>query len=554
MADLKNFMKPGAKGGLKTQKQVAPIGTPARIPEKFGYLRGLAEEIGYETGLNLLRRPFQSAEEAPVSLLLEEPGKRLAEWEARNVASDYIATGASFFVPYFGQVSAGKGLLKGATKVLPQLAKTTQWLSEAEKAKGIMKPFLAESAYLAAAEPIKLGIAAGVAPDKVGEIALWDLAAQPAGLAATGLAKAGYKGVKALARSYAPWESASRQLKSMFQNFPVEGATQDKLKFLRANAASVSKEAAPWVEGHIKQLERQVLSEEAKGKYVGLLATSKEPNEVNKLFLLRAAEGLGRKLFSIHPTHGFASRAEADLALKESGLPDGWSSHVQFPRQLTAQSKAKGKAIQKTVVNNLEATHNGWFIGEETESGLYVMAKKTKGAPKGGDGDVWTVLKTADPDAIMGKDVLKLATDRQVQFSRAIRERRAAHPVEGMPADSFPGVASKLWKAFDSKVLAAVEKKGAEGFLANTAGAGVKSGLQTLKDKTPEIRGAGATILGGVRDLLVPAQREFAGKSHAERVRLVVARADGSGSREVQRHDVREARAEGGAESRRSHP
>jgi len=513
----KHMLTPG--GQRKPAQEATTAGVPPKA--KFGYLRGLAEEIGYESGLNILRKPF--SDEAPVSMFLEDPTPLLKEWEEAHPVSDVAATVGSFLIPYGGQVKAGGLVLKGAAKVAPKIGTFLKGAEEAGKAGKLWKPFLAETAKLTAAEPLKLGLAAasGASPEDIGEIAAWDAIGQPIGLGLSGAAKLAGKGIKSLAKSYAPWESANRKLRSVFQNFPIEGAVQDKLKFLRSNIGAVGKDSLPWVQGHINALEKQLLSEEATGRYVGGLASGAESQEVNKLFLLRAAEGLDRKLFTVHPTHGFSSRAEADVALKSAGLPEGWSSHVQFPRMVTATTKAKGKAIQKTVTSGLEPTHAGWFIGDETEGGLYVMAKKIKGEPKGGQGDSWVVLKTSDPNAIIGRDSINVATDRAVQFSKNVRSKRAIEGMAGLPADAFPNVANRLWTTFTSKALEA--GKGAEGVLSKIPGAGnVKSGLKTLINQTPEIPGAAGAVVEGVRGLVVPAQREFAHKPLAEQVRLVV--------------------------------
>ena len=175
--------------GFGTAPTTGPVAQP------YGYMRGLWEEALYETGLGKLGGK-------PISLFLEDPDPRLAAWEAQNPGSDIVTTLASFLVPYTGQVKAGGLLVKGASKALPAAEGLAKWVSAAEKAPGVLKPWAAESVKLAAGEPLKLGLAAAGAPEgtSLAEIAAYDTLGQVAGLGVMGALRGVRQGVKSLSR------------------------------------------------------------------------------------------------------------------------------------------------------------------------------------------------------------------------------------------------------------------------------------------------------------------------------------------------------------------
>ncbi len=490
--------------------QSAPAG-PAVQP--YGYLRGLWEEALYETGLGKLGGK-------PISLFLEDPDPQLAAWEAQNPGSDIATTLASFLVPYTGQVKAGGLLVKGGAKVLPQLAKLNTFVEGASKAPGVLKPWAAESIKLAAGEPLKLGLAAAGAPEgtSLGEIAAYDALGQVAGLGVMGALRGVRQGVKSLA----PWVPPSKKMSDLLPEFPVNGAIQDQLSYLYNNLPSVQTQDNPWVQAHINQLERQVLAQQARGaKYVGPLTSGADTKEINQLFQLRAVEGLNKRQFIVHPSAGFASRSEADTALASVGLPAQWGRHTQFPRLLEAANKSKAKAVQKTIGKNLSPTANGWFVGEEAENGLYVLARKLRGDPgKGTAGDQWVMLKTSEPNAIVGRDVITRQAEKQANFATGLRNRLEAQGLKDLPEDSFPKIVQKLKKTFTPAVMAG---RGVDGVLGKVGGPGAVANMkQALANATEQERGAAGAGWEFVRDKIVPAQREFVGKPLAEQVRLMV--------------------------------
>lgn len=506
----------------------APSGPAAPPVEPYGFLRGLGEEALYETGAASL---FGK----PSALFLQDPSKELQAWEAQHPILDYgTALGA-----FAATIPFGGGIVKAATKI-PAMARTAEALAAASKAPGILKPAAATAGKvaldLAAVEPFKLGTMTGmqalgtVDPNgaaSLPEVAAWDLLGGGIGAGGFGLAKAGWR----TARNYIPWKPPAQKMADLAANFPVKGNVQSQLKFLYDNVDTMTKTDEPWVRSYITDLERQVLGQQSKGaRYVPSLASGADAKEVNQLFKPRKTGVITRQFIRHHAT-GYESREAADEALARLGLQPKWGRHVQYPRMLEAVDEAKGAALHKTVTKNLSPTASGWYVGDDPQNGLYVLAKKLDGDPtKGAAGDRWAILKSGEPNEIVGTDVITAGADRIANYGLKLRKFRDREALKDLPEDSFPKINQKYEQTFGAAIDAGAGTPGQ--VLSKTAGAGFgRTMMDTIRNATvglPGATGRGEAMdiargaFGAARDLVVPGQREFVHQPLAERIRLQV--------------------------------
>jgi hypothetical protein len=450
-------------------------------------------------------------------------------WRLQNPGTNLATQLAGLLVPYAGWAKAGSmalkapGALKSSVPFLPGAAKLFQGWEAGKKTAPIANAIKQDLALTIPFELARLGAVGVNKPESLTE---------EAGNSALGLGLLpAFHGGVGLLRAAAPWSSAASKVQKALPEFPVKAPIQDQLRYIYENLPKAGADAQPWLQAQATSLERQVLGQQPRGaKYVTALSGGGDAGDVNRLFQMKADSGLSRKQFIVSPTTGFGSRAEADALLKSLGLPEGWGADVQFPRHITALEASNARAVQKTLSKNLQPVQNSWYVGQEDKSGLYVLARKLTGDPaKAGAGDTWTVLKTAEPNKILGRDVISMAAERNVTFANGLQRQRELAGLAEMPEDSLARLVANAKETFKPAVLGA--GKGADAVLGAAPGVG-KSALAAIKAGTQQERAALGSMAGFVRDKVVPAQAEFWGKPLAEHVRLVAqAASDAAGAK-----------------------
>lgn len=133
-------------------------------------------------------------------------------------------------------------------------------------------------------------------------------------------------------------------------------------------------------------------------------------------------------------------------------LPKDWLAYSELPRVTEAKTAAKAAGFEKDIQGNMSPTVRGWYMTKETDTGLYVMAKKVAGAvDKTAEGDKWFTVKTSRPDRFLGEDVVGLRTDRAVKFSQRIKMAEDRAVLEKFK-DQLQGSVVGMGRAFDKAI------------------------------------------------------------------------------------------------------
>lgn len=120
---------------------------------------------------------------------------------------------------------------------------------------------------------------------------------------------------------------------------------------------------------------------------------------LNRLFEERGKpiSGLVRRRFA-RTEKDFPTDASWQAAAAQLGPVEDWLPFSQYPRHISFKSDKAAKRIQNTVYQTMQAAGDGWYVTQEMNDGLFVVAKKLKGAAtKPGKDDAWFITKTDKP-------------------------------------------------------------------------------------------------------------------------------------------------------------
>lgn len=424
-----------------------------------------------------------------------------------------IGNVASQIVGAIPTMALGVGEFALAAKALPWLARAQKALaagSEIAKARPILAPALQTALELTPFEATRIGTAALVADEgKFNDVvtsAALDMALTPA-------IPAGWAAIKQLR----PVRVGSEALKAKFPDFDVTASFQEQLQTLSKIKSTIdpTHEALPDIDNAIYQLQRRVLADRPQegGKYVSGLADGGDAAQINRLFKTESndpTKPILRQRFG-QAKDGFPTFEEGRQALYNLGIDDAKIAQIEFPRQVEAKTARAARDVQKTIGSNLQSGPEGWFLKQEPETGLFVMARKVNGGPKAGEGDKWLLFKAADPEQFIPKGMLELAQDRAVKFTRGAESAINREALEKLSEDSLVGVTRRFANSIPYKSW----KK-------------VKGDTEKIWSLLPEqFRTAGkemgedvSAAWQYVKGRLSPAMHQFKGKDLAEYVRL----------------------------------
>lgn len=369
----------------------------------------------------------RSALESIPELIGIEPSEGTLNWRANNPWSGLASELVGMAVPYTGWMRAARGI-----KGLETVAKGI----EASK---LERPFLsmagAEAVRLAPFEIGRVGVSQIVGDKPLGEMAL------DAGLNLTlGAGLAGGIGVIGAAGSKV------RGLADVVPGIEATAPPQLLLRQLDELAPRARPEDAEQLFGFSSKLDNMARAETAP-RYVSKEVAGQK-DELEKLFRPTSEPGTvlqKRRLVSGADPDAFATPEAWQQAAADAGLdPTQISRDMQYPRvvsfskekdlealakwdrknevraaaaDLLGQDFTPGKApspatrvaerTEKSITQNMEPVGDGWFVKQEPDNGMFIMAKKYDGLlGQASPADKWLLFKTDRPGRFVKKSDL----------------------------------------------------------------------------------------------------------------------------------------------------
>lgn len=219
-------------------------------------------------------------------------------------------------------------------------------------------------------------------------------------------------------------------LQEIFKDIDLDASPQ--LQARQLSDALKNKQIDPKFEAdarnRIQRLGDQIRTEKRE-TYVGPTLKT-EGKRINRMFKLEGKDNsIVRRRFARTASGGFPTDAAWQGAARASGMPDDWTLFAQFPRHITFKSDDAAKSFQNTVNQTMQSAGDGWYLTQEKNDGLFVMAKRALGqATKSTKDDQWMVLKTDKPGHFLPlHDKWKDAVADHVHF--LAKDVRPAGPV-----------------------------------------------------------------------------------------------------------------------------
>lgn len=306
----------------------------------------------------------------------------------------------SFLSGMVGVGGAYAGALKGVSKI-EKLDKLIDGIKLANSP--IKTAMLKETARLGVVEAGRLGASAAIPGGEKLEDEFWNSALN------LGLGAGAVGGFKLLASG----GKRNAPLQEIFKDVNLDASPQLQARQISAaiDAGTIDPKFTAEAQNRVAKLQDQIRVAEA-DKYVGPTLRS-GGSRLNRLFTIPRGENakksdLVRRRFARTATGGFKNDAEWNDAATRAGLPPDWQQFVQFPRHVSFKSDSTAKTIQSTIYNTMQSAGDGWYITQEANDGLFLMARKIKGeAPVGpklhasktpvSKADEWVVFKTDTP-------------------------------------------------------------------------------------------------------------------------------------------------------------
>ena len=118
---------------------------------------------------------------------------------------------------------------------------------------------------------------------------------------------------------------------------------------------------------------------------------------------------------------------------QKAGLPKNFEDFGQYFRAITFGGKSAARAsgyYNKVLTGSLDNIGDGWFMGRESNDGLFIMARKVRGdVQKAGPQDGWLIFKTDQPGTFVPS---------QQHWANTIIEKNAWVPPVIMSRDGGP--------------------------------------------------------------------------------------------------------------------
>ena len=489
----------------------APAGTPGGAPSASG----APAPLGFWPGLgrNLLWNLN------PQSLIGDKPDQDLQDWQAEhpwaNLGSAMVGS-APYYVAGAGLGGAAlRGGLFGA-RAAGLMSKAAPFAVRAPIASAAVRTGL----ELVPFEGARLAASAAFAQDPE---ALTDTGiAAGLDLATAGLFGGGAQFIRQL--KVPRVADPGHKLKQMFPDFDETLSAQEQLQRMYQLKSAIKpeeKEVHELLDAGITQRMGLVRFEGTnENRYVKGFVGEGDAKDFRRFFKTQQTDVEGasilRRRFMTRPVGGFKDEQSWIQAWKETGLPEEAFSYIQYPRQVSFGKEAGAKDFQDSVKKSLAPVANGWWLREEADTGLYVMAKKLTGSETAATpADKWVLFKTSEPNKLVGDEVVTGAANRSAIFYNKVQQKiNAAAKAELLKSNP------EALDAIDDAFVAAVPKQKWLQKIAPTTSRIKEMMPEELLSASKEMQ----TQLGDhwqwFKGLVAPAQAQFRYAPQAEYTRM----------------------------------
>lgn len=513
LAQFQNLLRPdGNSAGL----DLSAFGNPntpsidlgalmgkAPTPQGPSYWQGLGQSLLWN--LN------------PQSLIGEKPPEDVAQWQAENPWSS-LGTALVGSAPWY---AAGAGVGGAALRAVAPGVGRALGVGGALAARA---PVTAAAGRLAAElVPFEAARLAGAAAFAQNPEALSDTALS-AGLdiATAGLFGGGAQFLRGLRRPTVA--DAGEKVKELYPDFDPTISAQEQIQRLRTLRSTLGEKDAE----HLARIDDALIDRmntvrwegTSEKNYITDFVGGGDAKEFRRFFKTQQTDKDGasiqRRRFMTRDTGGFKSENDWINAWKEAGLDDDAFGYVQFPRHVSFGKEAGAQDFQKSVQKSLLPVANGWWLRQETDSGLFVMAKKVLG---GGDtatpADKWVLFKTTEPNKFVGADVVTGSANKAAVFmtkvQRKMDEAARAELLKSAP-DALLGI--------DTAFTTAIPRQKYAQTIHPLADRAREMLPQDLQNATREVQAQLGDAWTWAKGLVAPAQAQFRKAPQAEYVRL----------------------------------
>lgn len=453
----------------------------------------------------------------PESLIGNRPRPDLEQWQADNPVGSIASTILGSAPAYVAGGAVGGPILRAvAPRVMARMAPGSAFAAA--------RP-IAAAATRTAAEmiPFEAARMIGSAAFATNPEALEETAISAAlDIGTAGLFGAGAKFLRQLKQPRI--EDPGMKVKEFFPDYDDSLSAQEQIQRLRTikgNVGPEMKEVHDRLDAALVDRMNLVRFEGTSEKnYVKDFVGGGDAKDFRRFFKTQQSDVPGasilRQRFMTRDVGGFKNEREWQQAWAGTGLPDDAFGYIQFPRSISFGKEAGATDFSKSVTNSLLPMPEGWWLREEAESGLYVMAKKIQGVEgKALPSDRWVIFKTSEPNKIIGQDVVSGSGNRAAVFMNKIQQKldqKALGQLRQEVPDSLAGLD-----------LAFVEAVPKQKYLQKIHGASDRlremlpaQMAQATKELQQEV-GEHWTWLKG---LIAPAQAQFRNAPAAEYTRL----------------------------------
>lgn len=453
----------------------------------------------------------------PQSLIGERPSPELEGWQSENPVGSIISSmiGAA---PWYvgGGMAGGAALRAAAPKLMSRIAPGSTFAGA--------RPMAAAAARTAVElAPFETARMVGSAAFATNPEALEETAVSAAlDIATAGLFGAGSQFLRQLKQPRV--EDPGSKVKELFPDFDEAASAQEQLQrlnTLKTNLDPGNVEVHSKLDSAIVDRMSQVRFEgTAEKNYIKGFVGGGNAKDFRRFFKTQQTDVEGasilRQRFMTRDVGGFKDEQGWRNAWMETGLPEETFGYVQFPRRVSFGKEAGAADFSKSVRDSLLPTHNGWWMREEADTGLHVMAKKITGVPeKATPADKWIMFKTSEPNKIVGEDVVSGSSNRAALFMNKIQQK--------MDAASLQKLRTTVPNSIAGVDLAFVEAVPKQKYLQKIHGAADKlmeMAPEQLKHATKEMQETVGEHWTWLKGLIAPAQAQFRQAPQAEYARL----------------------------------
>ncbi len=321
------------------------------------------------------------------------PSETLLKWRAQNPGAALLSEIGGMAVPYAGWFKA--------TQSVKRVDEAINAIGDLRKA-----PFLTGVARDAVRfAPFEAGRV--VASQFIGDKSLETMAGQAAlnlaiGSGASGLIQGIVSaGTRALPLSKlapgiditTPRQIQQRFLQQVVDEGGGKGPNADALQYTLEKLRSASRaETLPPGTKYVQGLE-------------GGQASKSQLHGLNQLFTNARSKGGFTRQRLVQSPSDFRGQGVWQTYVEKIGLPKNFEDLGQYYRAISFRGKGAAQTagrVNAVITKALGNVGDGWFLGRESDSGLFIMARKVAGAQnKAGPGDGWLIFKTDQPGSFV---------------------------------------------------------------------------------------------------------------------------------------------------------